>query len=91
MNIFLVAFVKYSDTELFKRCNLQTFATSLEKAKEHKKNFCDEAGWYDGMLIEKMEEDNWLRGTRVFFKLNENNELQEIEEPPMFNNVVNLI
>lgn len=86
LRIFMTAYFK--DIE---RMDPQTFYATLDQAKKSISNFCDEAGWYEGMLIEEKEEGNPLfRGKRVWY-IQKNGKLEETPEPDYYKQVVNMI
>lgn len=95
--IFLVAFFRFDDRGAeycFERCHLQTFYITLRDAKKSIDYFCDEAGWYEGVLIEEREEGTpHFHGRRWFYIMipNTNGEMREIPEPESFKNICNLI
>ncbi len=95
--IYLVAHFKSCSQDLekaFKRCHLLTFYTSLEDAKLRAiSGFSDEAGWYNGILIEEREEGNpFFHGQRVFYLFDFNTKkFNEIPEPDQFKDCLNLI
>lgn len=96
LKIYAVAFFKYADLGPeygFKRIHLQTFYTSLEEAKAKVgPNFCDEAGWYGGALIEEKVAGNpYHRAPRTFYEQGEDGLLKEVPEPDWYKNIVNLI
>ena len=93
--IFLVAFFKFSSrgpeygTE---RMDLQHIYKTEEDARNHL-FFCDEAGWYEGALIEERAVgiNDWFRGKRIWLIQLEDGSMKEAREHPWYNNVVNLI
>lgn len=96
MKVFLVVFFKFHEKGSdwgFERTHFETFSMDLELAKEWALgNFCDEAGWYEGVFIEEQEERNSVfKGKRVWFQLNRaKGALEEIPEPKPFNNCIHL-
>ena len=74
------------------RIHLETFSDTLENAIKYTiNNFTDEAGFYDGVLIEERSMEKPIyRGKRLWYKLSEG-KLMEIEEPSEYKNVFNLI
>ena len=94
MKIYLVAYFKFSSNNgFFERIDLHTWHSTLEEAREKSKlNFDDEAGWYDGILIEERKENTFsYQGLREFYILNDKNEFELIPIPDVFKNFYNLI
>lgn len=93
--LFLVAFFKFTDEKRdnFKRIHLHGLYKTEEEAR--KISFCDEAGWYEGILIEERGygQDSVIlkRGKRIWILQKEGGELYEIEEPKSWNCIVGLI
>jgi len=93
--VFLVAFFKFQENPEygFKRLDLQHIFKSEYDARNDI-SFCDEAGWYEGVLIEEraLGRRNWcFRGKRVWMLQNEKGELDEFQEPEWYNHVINII
>lgn len=99
MKFYLVIDVKYELNEygIPKRIDLRTIHSTFELALESAKdNFCDEAGWYDGFLIEEREEDTiFFKGKRVFYIYDKSVSgkyvWKEIPEPDWAKDCINLI
>ena len=96
MSIFLVAYFKYDKRgpeHGFDRMHLQTFWSKLEDAKEFSQRyFCDEAGWYEGILIEERKEgQDTFKGIRIFMLRNQDITFYEVPEPEYTKNCINLI
>lgn len=94
--LYLVAFFKFSENPEhgFKRIDLQGIFKTEEDAME-KMTFCDEAGWYEGVLIERRKWGNQnvslATKYRFWFIEDDKGEMIEIEEPSTFKNCINLI
>lgn len=96
MRIFMVAWFKYAHAGAeygFERIHLQTFYTKLKDAEESISNFDNEAGWYEGVLIEEKEEGNpFFRGKRIFYLQDKSTgELNIVPESEKLKCVINLI
>lgn len=95
MKIYMIAYVKlHEDSGYgFKRIHFQTFFRNEKEAIDKaKKYFCDEAGFYEGILIEEKEEGNpFYHGKRHYFYWDQNRKMKKIKEPDYFKNVGNLI
>jgi hypothetical protein len=93
--VFLVAFFKFHEDPRFgfERIHLQgVFKTEKEAREEF--SFCDEAGWYEGVLIEELQwgcDFTKYPYNRIWFVQQEDGSLKEIPELEYFKNVVNLI
>lgn len=93
--IFLVAFFKFDGRGPeygTKRLHLDSIWNTEEEARKF--SFCDEAGWYEGVLIEERTfgyKDMFFRGKRVWLLMDETGKLNEIIQPSWFDNVLNLI
>ena len=94
--IWLTAFFKFNESGCeygFERINLQ-YISKTESDARNMISFCDEAGWYEGVLIEERTfdyEDMFFRGKRIWMIQDGNGDLNEIEEPTSFKNVIHLI
>jgi len=93
--IYLVSYFKFSKDpkKIFERIDFQTWHSTLELAREEsKRNFDDEAGWYEGILIEERKENTiFYRGLREFYILNDKEEFELIPIPHSLKNQFNLI
>lgn len=92
-SVWLTAFFKWDPRGPeygFERLHLQHIWPSRAEALSHI-SFCDEAGWYEGVLIEERPMGWTLdRGERVWF-IQEGAELKTISEPAWFKCIVNLV
>lgn len=96
MKIYLVAFFKFHSKDPhfgFERIHLQTFYSTLEKAKKGcQVCFCDEAGFYEGAVIEeRIEGGLYFRGIRVWYGQNKDGKLEEFPQPQTYDHILNLI
>ena len=92
-SVYLVAFFKFKENAEygFTRMHLQHIFKTKEEAIA-KMSFCDEAGWYEGVLIEERSlGDSWCKGQRIWFLQQEGGSLKEIPEPEFWNDVFNII
>jgi len=94
--IFLTAFFKFDKRGSrwgFDRMHLQHIWKTEEEARENI-SFCDEAGWYEGVLIEERE-FGWRSfrpsGKRIWLLQQEDVSLKEISEPMYLSNIVGII
>jgi hypothetical protein len=92
--VFLVAFFKFDRRVSeygFERIYLQNIFETKKEAIENM-SFCDEAGWYEGAVIEERElGTNMFKGKRVWLLQQPDGEMKQIEEPKWFNNTINII
>ena len=91
--IFLVAFFRFQDDYNygFKRIHLQCIFKTEEEARK-RLSFCDEAGYYEGVLIEERRLGHeFFKGKRVWLMQQPDNSMLEIPEPSIFKHVINLI
>ena|ERR1035437_7231482 len=94
-SIFLVAFFKFKSEGPeygFERINLQYIYKTEMAAR--KISFCDEAGWYEGALIEERqlaEYGYFFKGKRVWFMQGDDGLLSDIKEPDYYQHTINLI
>lgn len=93
--VWLTAFFKFAKKGReygFERLHLQHIWKTEEDARAHI-SFCDEAGWYEGVLIEEraLGWNHFHTGKRIFMLQDELGNLDEFNEPEWFKNVVNLI
>lgn len=93
--IFLVGFFRFSANGSeygFKRMDLHGIFKTREDAI-NKMSFCDEAGYYEGVLIEERAfgTQHFRHGIRVWLLQDQNGLMQEIDEPKCYKNIVNLI
>jgi len=92
--IYLTAFFKFAKRGRefgFERMHLQHLWKTEQEARNHL-SFCDEAGWYEGALIEERV-FGWdlFKGKRVWFLQESDGSMKEIEEPEFYKNVVNIV
>jgi hypothetical protein len=94
--IWLVACYKFKDDRAygFERIHLHWIFKTEELARRAcEKCFCDEAGWYEGTLI---EERSFGYGSsrnlkRIWYRQEDHGVMEEIEEPKGYKNICNLI
>lgn len=94
-SLFLVAFFKFDEKGPeygFKRMQLEYIWKTEEEARNGI-GFCDEAGWFEGALIEERVYgwDHFKRGKRIWLIQQPDGEMKEIPEPPGYQNCVGLI
>jgi hypothetical protein len=94
-SVFLLAFFKfYGDPENgFKRIDLQGIFRTEKEAREQM-SFCDEAGWYEGALIEERYFGHLnapKNKYRIWLVQEKDGSMKEIKEPKWAKNIVNLI
>ncbi len=98
-SVFLVGFFRFDANGPaygFKRMHLQGIFKTMEDALE-KMSFCDEAGWYEGALIEERHFGNQFchpvapPNRKWLLQQRETGEMRETSESPAFSNVLNLI
>jgi len=94
--IWLVAFYlfKYYSRPGFERIDLHWIFKTEEPARRAcEKSFCDEAGWYEGALIEERPFGYRLSKNlkRIWYRQDDHGVMEEIEEPKNYKNVSNLI
>lgn len=94
--LFLVGFFRFHEEGSkygFERMHLHGIFKTEEEARKEM-SFCDEAGWYEGALIEEREyghQLNFFVGKRIWLLQENDGSMKEMEEPSYFNHVVNLI
>jgi hypothetical protein len=94
--LFLVAFFKFDNKGSaygFERIHLQ-YIFKTEAAARDGISFCDEAGWYEGVLIEERAfgwEDSLFRGKRVWLIQEKDGSMKEFDEPKDYKCVIHLI
>jgi hypothetical protein len=95
--VFFVAFFKFNEGNPdlgIKRMDFQTFFYNLEDAISFSNsNFSDEAGYYQGVLIEEKQEcDICFKGKRFWYIEDlESGSIVEMKEPDCYSNMINLI
>ena len=91
-SVFLVAWFSFGEANLFERLVLQHIFSSEEEALG-KLSFCDEAGYYEGVLIEERAIGvTYQRGKRLWLLQNKSNGmLNHINEPERFKSITYLI
>lgn len=91
--LFLVGFFKLEEKPEFgfKRLDLHGIFKTEKEALEDM-SFCDEAGWYEGVLIEERRYGHqFFKGKRIWLRQLENGNMSEFSEPEWFRDVINLI
>lgn len=94
--VFLTAFFRFDPRGSeygFERISLQHIWKTEKDARDHI-SFCDEAGWYEGVLIEKHAigwEYLYRHERKRVWLIQEGSELKEIEQPKFYNDCVSLI
>lgn len=95
--IFLVAFFKFDDRGPeygFERIDLQHIWKTEKEAREGL-SFCDEAGWYEGALIEEVP-FGWERPlrsqrNRIWLIQQKDGEMKEVPEHKWYKDITRLI
>lgn len=94
--VFLTAFFKFDKRGPeygFERIQLEHINSTLQLAKDHM-SFCDEAGWFEGALIEERELDDHQLNcprNRIWLIQQSDGEMKEIEEPKVWHDCLGLI
>lgn len=92
--LYVVGFFRFRDggKRGFQRMDLHGIFKTEQEAREQM-SFCDEAGWYEGALIEEREYGYQMGfiGKRIWMIQQEGGGMKEIAEPTYFKNVTGLV
>jgi hypothetical protein len=97
VNVFFVAFFKFNKGNPnlgAERMHFQTFFCNEDDAISFSKSaFSDEAGYYQGVLIEEKQECNICFKGKRFWYIEDpaSGSLVEMKEPARYSNMINLI
>jgi len=94
-SVFLVGFFKFDKRGQnygFERMHLQTIWKTAEEARE-KMSFCDEAGWYEGAVIEERQFGHeWPKSkNRIWLMMQEDGSMKQVDEPEGYGSIAFIV